>query len=535
MSSSQDLASQMTHRVVNSPQRELNATSVLIVDDEPVFRRALRLHLEREGYAVIEASHLEDARRALGLLPPKLGAQSSQGSDDQRGPHPITILLCDWRLERDVQGQIQEESGLTLIEELKLKSDDASRPDAPDVLFMSAHASQQIALQAIELGAADFIMKPFETSELLFRVKRLIRERDRQRRLHEAETRLLGHEEQLEGLVGSSPRMRELFRLIKRVAPTQSKLLIQGESGTGKELVARAVHQLSQPLGQALSTSAPFVALNCASLPESLIESELFGHTQGAFTHAQSARRGLIEEADGGTLFLDEIGELPFHLQAKLLRVIQEGEVRRLGSNQTKQVNVRFVAATLKDLALEVEEGRFRADLYYRLNVITLQLPPLRDRLDDVPLLVNQLLTRLCARMKRQTPRLRPEVLDALKRHSWPGNVRELENALEHALILTEHDEEIKLESLPQVLRARASSHSDTELRSAAELVKLISLETEGESLSLKRFTRPLEEILIREALSRSNGVKTQAAKVLEISAKTLLYKIREYQIDFED
>jgi len=358
-----------------------------------------------------------------------------------------------------------------------------------------------------------------------------LQSRERELRLQAYEVQVDPGENYLFGLVGRTSKMRALFGLIKRVAPSQSKLLIQGESGTGKELVARAVHRLSLP---AQNHSNPFVALNCASLPESLIESELFGHTQGAFTHAHSERRGLIEEAHGGTLFLDEIGELPLHLQAKLLRVIQEGEVRRLGANKPIKLQVRFIAATLKDLALEVKEGRFRSDLYYRLNVITLELPPLRDRLEDIPLLINHLMGRICKRLQRSIPRIHPEVLSILKQYQWPGNVRELENAIEHALILSDENQ-IHVQSLPHVLQEEGNSSSDLSKEGAKLFFEYLQTYRAEDDLSIKRLTQALEESLIREALTRTGGVKTQAAKMLEISTKTLLYKLRDYQIDLEN
>ena len=507
-------------------------THLMILDDEPVFRRMLRLHLEREGLMVTEAPNLTKARCILGF-------EGHEASD-----HPVDIILCDWRLNsvedglldnntlvhQKSEGKItREESGLTLIDELSSSSQIARKPE---VLFMSAHASQHIALDAIERGASDFITKPFEISELLFRIKRMLRERQREQRLSVFESHITPHEDQLCGLVGRTPKMRALFDLIRRVAPSQSKLLIQGESGTGKELVARALHQLS--LTEEEQKTAPFVALNCASLPESLIESELFGHTQGAFTHAHSARRGLIEEAHGGTLFLDEIGELPLHLQAKLLRVIQESEVRRLGANQPTKLRVRFIAATLKDLAREVQEGRFRGDLYYRLNVITLELPPLRERLEDIPLLVRHLMTRICHRQRRFAPRIHPDVLSIFKEYTWPGNVRELENAIEHALILSDEDQ-IHVHSLPHVLQTDASSSGELNEEGKKLFFEYIQTHREADQLSIKRLTQALEESLIREALSRTGGVKTQAAKMLEISTKTLLYKLRDYQIDLDE
>lgn len=481
-----------------------NPYKILIVDDEPILRKSLSLHLIKEGYDVEQAGTVIKAQEALGLL-----------QKNSMVTHGIDLVLCDWKLG--------DESGLHLIEKLcKFSVHESLKLDAPNVIFMSAHASHQIALEAIRLGADDYIAKPFEMSELLFRVKRSLDGRRLKKRVVELEQSSVGDkEDRLEEMIGRSSVMKQVFSVIRRVAPSQTKLLVLGESGTGKELIARAAHRLS------LHPNGPFIAVNCGAIPESLIESELFGHIKGAFTHAQADRIGLIEEASGGTLFLDEIGELRLGLQTKLLRLLQEGEVRRVGSNYPIKVEVRVIAATLKNLEEEVQAHRFRSDLYYRLNVIPIQVPPLRDRLEDLPLLLDHFMRRMSLQMKRPKPRLSREVLKVLMSYDWPGNVRELENCVEHALTLAEHTT-IELFDLPQRILHKSSQKKSNDLFSTEEM----SLYGEQIDLSIKKHTQELEIRLITEALKRTRGIKTQAAKSLEISTKTLLYKLRDYEID---
>jgi two-component system response regulator AtoC len=306
--------------------------------------------------------------------------------------------------------------------------------------------------------------------------------------------------------------MLELFRTVRKIAEFKTTVLIDGESGTGKELVARAIHS-SSPRAR-----AAFIAVNCGAIPINLLESELFGHRKGAFTDASRDRKGLFEEASGGTLFLDEIGELPLGLQVKLLRVLQEGEIRRLGDSQDIKVDVRVVAATARDLADEVKRGAFREDLYYRLNVFALHLPALRDRREDIPLLVEHFLARMNARMGLAVSGITAEALRILTSYDWPGNVRELENTIERAIVLAEGPE-IDVASLPDRLRA-----ADAETPAAPAPV-------DDGDLSIKRASRRSEESLIRRALERTKGNRTRAAEFLEISHRALLYKIREYGI----
>jgi DNA-binding NtrC family response regulator len=370
---------------------------ILIIEDEEVIRAALRRLLERHGYEVVETGSAEEARRA-----------AERTSFD--------LAIADLRLPGA--------PGTDIIARL---------PETP-VLIMTSYASVKSAVEAMKLGAADYIAKPFDHDELLLLVERLLAQRLLARRA-EALKSELSQSYPVGGMVGNSPAMREVFERARKVAPTDTTVLILGESGTGKELVARALHELSP------RHDGPVITVNCAAIPEGLIESELFGHEKGAFTGAVSANRGLVEAADGGTLFLDEIGELPPAAQARLLRVLQEGEIRRVGSAQARRVNIRLMAATHRDLEGLVAEGRFRADLYFRLRVVEIRLPPLRERGEDVEALANFLLGKVCKRLNRPLLAFSAGSLSAMRAHPWPGNVRELENAIERAVILCEGTE----------------------------------------------------------------------------------------------
>jgi two-component system response regulator AtoC len=313
------------------------------------------------------------------------------------------------------------------------------------------------------------------------------------------------------GILSRNAVMQELFGQIKRVADLKTTILILGESGTGKELVARALHQNGRRLKHS------FVAVNCAAIPEHLLESELFGHVKGAFTDASSDKTGLFEQADGGTLFLDEIGEMPLSLQVKLLRVLQEGEIKRVGWALSKKVDVRVISATSRDLSADVASGRFREDLYFRLNVFCLQLPPLRERVEDIPLLAEHFLSRFANGADSQHLQLEPETVRYLMAHRWPGNIRELENAIERACILCDGGR-ITPFCLPPSIR---------------QAVEPYNVESSGdENLSIKKAEDMIERDLIRKALARTGGNRTQAAKILEISHRSLLYKVKEYGIE---
>ncbi|GAB6043515.1 sigma-54-dependent transcriptional regulator [Endothiovibrio diazotrophicus] len=365
---------------------------ILIVEDEAVIRAALRRLLERNGYGVAEAGSVAEA----------------QAGED---PASFDLVIADLRLPGAPGTEMIARAG-----------------DTP-VVIMTSYASVNSAVEAMKLGAVDYIAKPFDHDELLMLVARILEQR-RLARTHAVLRSELAEAYPVAGMVGECPAMREVRTRIAKVAPTDTTVLVLGESGTGKELVARAVHE------QSGRRDAPIITVNCAAIPEGLIESELFGHEKGAFTGAVGMREGLVEAADGGTLFLDEIGELPQSAQARLLRVLQEGEIRRVGAAHVRRVNVRLIAATHRDLQAMVEQGAFREDLYFRLNVVRVDLPPLRERGGDIETLAGFLLDKACRRLNRPAMGLTGEALAAIRGHRWPGNVRELENAVERAVIL---------------------------------------------------------------------------------------------------
>ncbi|HTE53903.1 MAG TPA: sigma-54 dependent transcriptional regulator [Kofleriaceae bacterium] len=369
---------------------------ILIVEDEPVLRSELGRLFSRKGHEVSEAESVADAE-LHGLL-------------------ACDLILADLRLPGA--------PGTELI---------ARAPGVP-VLIMTSYATVKSAVEAMRMGAVDYIAKPIDHEELLMMVDRIL-ERERQR-AEAAPGQPAAARVSADGLVGGCAAMQQVFERIRKVAPTSSTVLILGESGTGKELVARAIH------AQSPRRDAPIITVNCAAVPANLIESELFGHERGAFTGATSAHAGLIEAAEGGTLFLDEIGELPLTVQAQLLRVLQHGEVRRVGSTRVGRVNVRLVAATHRDLARMIQEGAFRSDLYFRLRVVDVRLPALRERGDDIEEIALFLLETICARLGRPRLTVSPAALRAIRAHPWPGNVRELENAIERAVILSDGDTE---------------------------------------------------------------------------------------------
>ncbi|GAB3370826.1 sigma-54-dependent transcriptional regulator [Azotobacter armeniacus] len=371
---------------------------ILIVEDETIIRSALRRLLERNQYQVSEAGSVQEAQDSYSI----------PGFD---------LIISDLRLP-----------GAPGTELIRLA-------EGTPVLIMTSYASLRSAVDSMKMGAMDYIAKPFDHDEMLQAVARILSERRHAlptAAAHEPAAQPPAPAGEEIGIIGSSPAMCDLFGKIRKVAPTDSTVLIQGESGTGKELVARALHNLSK------RAKAPLISVNCAAIPETLIESELFGHEKGAFTGAIAGRTGLVEAADGGTLFLDEIGELPLEAQARLLRVLQEGEIRRVGSVQAQKVDVRLIAATHRDLKGLSKTGQFREDLFYRLNVISLKLPALREREGDVLEIARAFLKRQSQRMERGEMHFSPEAERAICQYAWPGNVRELENAIERAVILCE-------------------------------------------------------------------------------------------------
>ena len=361
---------------------------ILIVEDEKVIRSALRRFLEKQDFEVREAGSVEEALEKFDL-------------------QDFAVIVSDLRLPGPAGTDIIE-----LAEEVP-------------VLIMTSYASLKSAVNTMKLGAADYIPKPFNYEEMLQTIHRVINE-------HSLELSDSDIEQPIDGMLGSCPAMLELFTRINKVAPSHTTVLVEGESGTGKELVARALHAKSD------RSEHGMISLNCAAIPDTLIESELFGHEKGAFTGATASRKGLVEAADRSTLFLDEIGELPLEAQARLLRVLQLGEVRKIGSVETKQVDVRLIAATHRNLKQLTTSGDFREDLYYRLNVVKLVLPPLRDRQDDLILLAQNILRLTCTKLHKPSLVFTPAAVEAISRYRWPGNVRELENAVERAVILCE-------------------------------------------------------------------------------------------------
>jgi two-component system response regulator AtoC len=445
---------------------------ILVVDDEPGLRQTVSRILASEGYDTLTAAPGEAALAAL-------------AEDD------ADIVLCDLRMPKM--------SGLDFIDAYAAGNGRAL------VIAMSAYGDAETAIAAMQRGAYDYIQKPFRAEEVILCVRKAAEReklRARVKRLEEELQAIRGFE-----IVGHSPAFRAAMDVARKVARHPSTVLITGESGTGKELIARLIHQASPRAG------GTFVAVNCGAIPDTLLESELFGHVRGSFTGASTDKPGLFEEAENGTLFLDEIGELPLPLQVKLLRVLQEGEVRRVGANSSRKVDVRVVAATNRDLAADASAGRFREDLYYRVNVVGVRLPPLRERREDIPELAHHFVRRHGARLGFQTASIDAAGMRLLAEHSWPGNVRELENVIERALVLS-GGEPIGVEHLTDLVhRPRRPAEASS---------------AEGD-LSVKRRTEELERRLIRRALERTRGNRTRAARLLDLSHRALLYKIRDY------
>jgi two-component system response regulator AtoC len=451
------------------------AVRILVVDDEPALRHTVSRILADEGYEVATASDGEEALARAATLSP-------------------AIILCDLRMPRL--------GGLEMLERYRADGGSAL------VIAMTAYGDVETAVSAMQQGAYDYIAKPFHAEEIVLVVRKAV-ERERLLARVQALESELGQRQASERIIGTSRPLRDALDVVRKVAPYPSTVLITGESGTGKELFARLVHE------QSARAAAPFVAVNCGAIPESLLESELFGHVRGAFTGAISDHAGLFSDADGGTLLLDEIGELPHPLQVKLLRALQEGEIRPVGGSATRHVDVRVIAATNRDLGEEVASRRFREDLYYRINVVSIHLPALRERSADVPELAQYFARRYAARLGMPPVNLTPAALAALARYPWPGNVRELENAIERALVLAGGDP-VDTTHLPLPVQGRPAPNGAG--RSPAD-----------PDLSVKRRVRQLERGLIESALARTDGNRTQAARLLDLSHRALLYKIRDY------
>ncbi len=450
--------------------------NVLIVDDEPGLRQTVSLILGEDGYEVQAASDGEEGlTRAL------------EGSPD--------IILCDVRMPRL--------SGLDFLERYRARGGQGM------VIVMTAYGGMELAIQAMQKGAYDYLPKPFSPDQLILTLRKAVeRESLRQevRRLREE----VSVDRRYSEIISKSPAMTKALEVAVKVAKHPSSVLITGESGTGKELVARLIHRESD------RADAAFIPVNCGAIPENLLESELFGYVRGAFTGADRDKPGLFEVAQGGTIFLDEIGEMPVGLQVKLLRTLQEREVRRLGDTRARDVDVRVIAATNKEFQEEIRQGRFRQDLYYRIAVVPIHPVPLRQRREEIPLLAHHFVDIYNRKLHMQLKGIDPEAIRLLLDYPWPGNVRELENTIERAMVLSEGPK-IGPDDLPALVHA--------------PVVLSESVLNEDE-LSVKKHGAFLERQLIQRALERTGGNKTRAAELLELSSRALLYKIREYGLE---
>ncbi len=463
------------------------ADRILVVDDEESMRDVLRRMLSSEGYHVSQA---ENGKKALALL----------------AKERFDYILSDIRMP--VMG------GIELLREI------TARGIPGTVIMMSAFGTVETAVEAMKLGAYDYISKPFMSDEILLTLRKA-RERESLRRENEALREEVEKTVRPGALLFASRSMDDVVRMVEKVKDYDATALVTGESGTGKELVARMLHYGGR------RKDRPFVAINCGAIPETLLESELFGYRKGAFTEAKSDRAGLIEEADGGTLFLDEIGELPLALQTKLLRFLQEGELRRLGDAEVRRVNVRIVAATARELEQEVSGGRFREDLFYRLNVIRIHVPPLRERREDIPLLAEHFLGSFRRKFRKGDMRFSPEAMETLSGHDWRGNVRELENLIERCVLLG-GEGEITREQLDSIWEGGAGGDRAAD-RSPRVVIRVpVSLANPD----LKNAVKEMERQLIRLALERTGGSRPKAAELLGISHPALLYKAKEYGIN---
>lgn len=449
---------------------------ILIIDDEENLRHMLSVMLTRQGYlADTAANGVEGLERLESTI--------------------YDFVLCDIRMP-----EMDGKALLARALEARIAS---------PFIMMSAYGTVDTAVECMKMGAYDFISKPFKKDEIVMVLKKA-EERERLKSENRRLRELVTGKEGFCGIISRNPAMQELFSQIRRIADLKTTALILGESGTGKELVASAIHTCGN------RAKKPFVAVNCGAIPENLLESELFGHVRGAFTDASGNKTGLFEQADTGTLFLDEIGEMPAALQVKLLRVLQEEEIRQVGAAASRKVNVRVVSATSRDLEADVRSGRFREDLYFRLNVFSINLPPLRERIEDIPLLAEHFIAKYASNDGAAPVRITPDAMRRLTAYDWPGNIRELENVIERATILCV-DAAVTAECLPSRVNGgmgTAGAHPS------------------DENLSIRKAEDALERELIRKALAKTGGNRTKAAKILEISLRSLLYKLKEFGIE---
>jgi DNA-binding NtrC family response regulator len=454
------------------------AGRILIVEDEDKLRRVIQLELESAGFEVDGAANAEQGLPLASLA---------------------NLVITDLRLP----GM----DGLQFIQQLQSYGIQAG------VIVMTAHGSVDNAVEAMKLGAADFLQKPFTLDHLTTVVEKVLAIqtlRDENRRLRDQ----LDQRYQFDNIIGRSQSMRAIFQTVERVAPTRTTVLIAGESGVGKDMIARAIHQHSPRRTHA------FVKINCTALPENLMESELFGYEKGAFTGATVSKPGKFEQADQGTVFMDEIGDVPGNIQVKLLRILQERQFERLGSNLTRNVDVRVVAATNVDLRVALEEGRFREDLYYRLNVVPINVPPLRERKEDIPFLAMHFVNKLSKELGSIAKEISPAAMDRLLSHPWPGNVRELENTIERSLVLASQEV-----LQPADMRIEQPRRGPNSVVTPGQQTPLLP---EGETLE------HWEQMMIREALRRANGNKSQAARMLGLTRNALRYRLSQIGLDNE-
>lgn len=453
-----------------------SSRTILIADDEQSMRQNLVELLQEEGFKLLEAA---DGKAAVTLT-------LSQRPD---------LVLLDINLP--------EMDGLAALEAIK-----KAIPDTVVIVF-TAYGTSERAIEAMKAGAYDYLEKPFDLDEFLLIIRRSLQYRELLGELHHLRVQVTRHDQNAvnASIIGTSGKMQEIFKQIGRIAPTDTTVLIQGESGTGKELIADALQRHSP------RKDKPFIKVNCGALPETLLESEMFGHERGAFTGAVALRPGRFELADGGTLFLDEVNAMPPSLQVKLLRVLQNQQFERVGGKETLHVNVRVIAATNKDLRQEVNEGRFREDLYYRLHILHIAIPPLREHPEDIPVLVDHFIGKYA---RGSTMLVSPDVLKKLESYGWPGNVRELENVIQRAIVMAQ-GEIITPETLPPPLRSERTAVTHDE--------------TDGSDLSLKKAVAGLERELILRALDRTGGNKSRAANLLHINRRQLFAKLKQLKI----
>ncbi|XEQ94072.1 Regulatory protein AtoC [Sporomusa carbonis] len=457
--------------------------TVLVVDDEESVRKLLAAVLKREGYQVVCADSGEEALVQFRAVQPEL-------------------ILMDIRMPNI--------DGITAFKEMRKIRQNVT------VILMTAYAAVETAVEAIKLGAFDYVIKPFDIEEVKLLVNRAIQLRKMTEKI-DVLNRQLAESYRLDKILTNSPKMQELCRTIAKIAQSNASVLITGESGTGKELIANTIHYNSK------RKNGPFIKINCGALPEGLLESELFGHEKGAFTGAVMRRPGRFEQADQGTIFLDEIGEISPNLQVKLLRVLQEREFERVGGNETIKTDIRVIAATNRNLEEMVKQGEFRQDLYYRLNVVCLSAPPLRERKEDIELLAGYFLQKFMKENDKDIIGFDPDALSLLEDYSWPGNVRELANVVERAVIMSTGGM-IFPEDLPESIRESKDSR-ENQLKSSLGLEK-------AAGQTLKEMIKKVECMLIKEALQRNHGNKVKTAKELGMSRRSILYKIQEYELD---